>query len=53
MPNISETMVAMLATASLGAIWSSCPPEFGTRAVLDRLAQIEPAVLLVIDGYRY
>jgi acetoacetyl-CoA synthetase len=53
MPNISETMVAMLATASLGAIWSSCAPEFGTRAVLDRLTQIEPAVLLVIDGYRY
>ncbi len=53
MPNISETMVAMLATASLGAIWSSCAPEFGTRAVLDRLAQIEPSVLLVIDGYRY
>jgi acetoacetyl-CoA synthetase len=53
MPNISETMVAMLATASLGAIWSSCAPEFGTRAVLDRLTQIEPSVLLVVDGYRY
>jgi acetoacetyl-CoA synthetase len=53
LPNISETMVAMLATASLGAVWSSCAPEFGTRAVLDRFAQIEPKVLLVIDGYRY
>ena len=53
LPNISETMVAMLATASLGAIWSSCAPEFGTRAVLDRLTQVEPTVLLVIDGYRY
>jgi len=53
LPNISETMVAMLATASLGAIWSSCAPEFGTRAVLDRLAQVEPTVLLVVDGYRY
>jgi acetoacetyl-CoA synthetase len=53
LPNISETMVAMLATASLGAIWSSCAPEFGTRSVLDRFAQIEPKVLFVIDGYRY
>jgi acetoacetyl-CoA synthetase len=53
LPNIFETMVAMLATASLGAIWSSCAPEFGTRAVLDRLTQVEPTVLLVIDGYRY
>jgi acetoacetyl-CoA synthetase len=53
LPNIFETMVAMLATASLGAIWSSCAPEFGTRAVLDRLTQVEPKVLLVIDGYRY
>jgi acetoacetyl-CoA synthetase len=53
LPNISEAMVAMLATASLGAIWSSCAPEFGTRAVVDRLTQVEPTVLLVIDGYRY
>ncbi len=53
LPNIRETIVAFLATASLGAIWSSCAPEFGTRAVVDRFAQIEPVVLLVIDGYRY
>jgi acetoacetyl-CoA synthetase len=53
LPNIPETLVAFLATASLGATWSSCAPEFGTRAVVDRFAQIEPAVLLTIDGYRY
>lgn len=53
LPNIDETLVAFLATASLGAIWSSCAPEFGTRAVLDRWTQIEPTVLLTIDGYRY
>ena len=44
---------ASLATASLGAIWSSCAPEFGTRSVVDRWSQIEPKVLLTIDGYRY
>jgi acetoacetyl-CoA synthetase len=53
LPNIPETLVAFLATASLGAVWSSCAPEFGTRAVVDRFAQIEPTVLLVVDGYRY
>jgi acetoacetyl-CoA synthetase len=53
MPNIAETIVAFLATASLGAIWASCAPEFGTRSVVDRLAQIEPKVLLAVDGYRY
>jgi acetoacetyl-CoA synthetase len=53
LPNIPETIVAFLATASLGAIWSSCAPEFGTRAVVDRFAQIEPVVLLAVDGYRY
>ena len=52
-PNIPETIVAFLATASLGAIWSSCAPEFGTRSVVDRFAQIEPTVLLAVDGYRY
>jgi acetoacetyl-CoA synthetase len=52
-PNIPETLVAFLATASLGAVWSSCPPEFGTRSVVDRFSQIEPAVLLAVDGYRY
>jgi acetoacetyl-CoA synthetase len=53
LPNIPETVVAFLATASLGAVWSSCAPEFGVRAVVDRFAQIEPRVLLTIDGYRY
>jgi acetoacetyl-CoA synthetase len=53
LPNITETVVAFLAAASLGAVWSSCAPEFGTRSVVDRFAQIEPKVLLAIDGYRY
>jgi acetoacetyl-CoA synthetase len=53
LPNIPETVVALLATASLGAVWSSCAPEFGTRSVVDRLRQIEPVVLLAVDGYRY
>ncbi len=52
-PNIPETLVAFLATASLGAVWSSCAPEFGTRSVIDRFSQIDPVVLLVVDGYRY
>ena len=53
MPNIPETVAAFLATASLGAIWSSAAPEFGARSVIDRFSQIEPKVLLAIDGYRY
>jgi acetoacetyl-CoA synthetase len=53
MPNIPETIAAFLATAGLGAIWSSCSPDFGARSVVDRFAQIEPAVLLAVDGYRY
>jgi acetoacetyl-CoA synthetase len=53
LPNVPETLVAFLACASLGAIWSSCAPEFGVRSVVDRVQQIEPAVLLVVDGYRY
>jgi acetoacetyl-CoA synthetase len=53
MPNIPETLVALLAVASLGAIWSSAAPEFGARSVIDRFAQIEPAVLLAVDGYRH
>ena len=53
MPNIPETLVAFLATASIGAIWSSCAPEFGTRSVLDRFRQIEPRVLLAVDGYTF
>jgi acetoacetyl-CoA synthetase len=52
-PNIPETMVLMLATASLGAVFSSCAPEFGTRSVVDRWRQIEPKVLVAVDGYRY
>ena len=53
MPNIPETLVAFLAVASIGAIWSSAAPEFGARSVIDRFAQIEPKVLLAVDGYRY
>jgi acetoacetyl-CoA synthetase len=53
MPNIPETIAAFLAVVSLGAIWSSAAPEFGARSVIDRFAQIEPKVLLAIDGYRY
>ena len=53
LPNTHEAVVAMLAAASLGAVWSSCAPEFGVRAVVDRFGQIEPKVLLAIDGYRY
>jgi acetoacetyl-CoA synthetase len=53
MPNIPETLVAFLACASIGAIWSSAAPEFGARSVIDRFAQIEPAVLLAVDGYRH
>ena len=53
LPNIPETLVAFLATASLGAIWSSCAPEFGARSVVDRFSQIEPKVLLAVAGYRY
>ena len=52
-PNIPETYVLMLATASLGAIFSSCAPEFGTRSVIDRWSQIEPRLLVAVDGYRY
>jgi acetoacetyl-CoA synthetase len=53
MPNIPETIAAFLATASLGAIWSSCSPDMGSGAVLDRFRQIEPKVLFAVDGYRY
>jgi acetoacetyl-CoA synthetase len=52
-PNSVETLVTFLAAASLGAIWSSCSPDFGARAVHDRFAQIEPKVLLAVDGYVY
>jgi acetoacetyl-CoA synthetase len=53
MPNLPETIIAMLASASLGAAWSSCSPDFGDRAVLDRFSQIRPKVLFAADGYRY
>jgi acetoacetyl-CoA synthetase len=53
MPNISDTVAAFLACASIGAVWSAAAPEFGTRSVIDRFAQIEPKVMLAIDGYRY
>ncbi len=53
MPNIPETLIAFLATASLGAIWSSAAPEFGARSVIDRFAQIEPKVVFAVDGYRH
>ena len=53
MPNIPEAIVAFLATASVGAIWSSCSPDFGPASVIDRFAQIEPKVLFAVDGYRY
>jgi acetoacetyl-CoA synthetase len=53
LPNTAETLVLFLATASLGAVWSSCSPEFGAGSVLDRFRQIEPKVLLSVDGYRY
>jgi acetoacetyl-CoA synthetase len=53
MPNIPEAIVAFLATASIGAVWSSCSPDFGPASVVDRFAQIEPKVLFAVDGYRY
>jgi acetoacetyl-CoA synthetase len=53
LPNIPETLVAFAATASLGAIWASCAPELGARSVIDRLVQLEPAVLLAVGGYGF
>jgi acetoacetyl-CoA synthetase len=53
MPNVPEAIVAFLASASIGAIWSSCSPDFGPASVIDRFAQIEPKVLFAVDGYRY
>ncbi|MPZ67302.1 MAG: acetoacetate--CoA ligase [Pseudonocardiaceae bacterium] len=52
-PNCPETLVAFLAAASLGAVWSSCSPDFGARAIADRFMQLEPTVLVTVDGYRY
>ncbi len=53
LPNIPEAIISLLAVASLGAIWSSCSPDFGSRSVLDRFSQIEPKVLITVDGYQY
>ena len=53
MPNIPETIIAVLAVASVGAIWSNCSPDFGSRSVLDRFTQIEPKVLIAVNGYKY
>jgi acetoacetyl-CoA synthetase len=53
LPNIPETLVAFAATASIGAVWASCAPELGARSVIDRLAQLEPTVLLTVGGYGY
>ncbi|WP_066304147.1 acetoacetate--CoA ligase [Bacillus sp. FJAT-29814] len=52
-PNIPETVISFLACASIGAIWSSCSPDFGSKSAIDRFAQITPKVLLTVDGYRY
>ncbi|MDB5902592.1 MAG: acetoacetate-CoA ligase, partial [Betaproteobacteria bacterium] len=53
LPNVPAAVAAMLATTSIGAIWSSCSPDFGVQGVLDRFGQIEPKVLIVADGYYY
>jgi acetoacetyl-CoA synthetase len=53
LPNMPETVIAMLATTSLGAVWSSCSPDFGLSGVVDRFGQIAPKVLFATDGYRY
>ncbi len=53
LPNVPEAIAALLACASIGAVWSSCSPDFGAASVVDRFAQIEPKVLLAVDGYRY
>ena len=53
MPNIPETIIAMLAASSIGAIWSSCSPDFGVQGVLDRFGQVEPTILIAADGYFY
>src|SRR3954468_23344617 len=53
LPNVPEAVVAFLGAASIGAVWASCAPDFGTCSVLDRFAQIEPVVLIAVDGYRF
>ena len=53
MPNVTETVVAMLAATSLGAVWTSCSPDFGFQGVMDRFGQVKPKVLFAADGYYY
>ncbi|MFI7100536.1 acetoacetate--CoA ligase [Streptomyces sp. NPDC050161] len=53
LPNIPQAVVAFLATAAVGAVWTSCAPDFGARSVLDRFQQVEPVILFTVDGYRY
>ncbi|MCC7053424.1 MAG: acetoacetate--CoA ligase [Gemmatimonadaceae bacterium] len=53
MPNVGETIIAMIATTALGAVWTSCSPDFGNRGVIDRFGQVTPKVLITTDGYRY
>jgi acetoacetyl-CoA synthetase len=53
LPNIPHAVVALLATAAVGGVWTSCAPDFGARSVLDRFQQVEPVVLFAVDGYRY
>ncbi|NLU71069.1 acetoacetate--CoA ligase [Streptomyces sp. HNM0574] len=53
LPNIPEAAVSLLATAAVGGVWTSCAPDFGARSVLDRFQQVEPTVLITVDGYRY
>jgi acetoacetyl-CoA synthetase len=53
LPNLPEAVMAMLATTSLGAVWAACAPDFGTRSVVDRFCQLEPKVLIAVDGYRF
>jgi len=53
MPNIPQTMIAMLATTAIGAIWACCSPDFGSSGVIDRIQQLSPKVLFCVDGYRY
>ena len=52
-PNIPEATIAFLAVNSIGAVWSSCSPDFGTSSVIDRFAQIKPKILITVDGYQY
>ncbi|MBA3704231.1 MAG: AMP-binding protein, partial [Rubrobacteraceae bacterium] len=53
LPNVPEAVIALLACASIGAVWSSCSPDFGAGSVVDRMEQIEPKVFIAVDGYRY